>query len=173
MRPDTASLLDQLGISLAAVTARGLCECAEADTLELAETGADGRAYLLVPAAAGEWRRLKAAADADGITLFLASAFRSVARQTEIIEKKLAAGNTIETILTLCAPPGFSEHHSGRAVDIACPDAPPLEIEFEQTAAFAWLTQNAAHFGFALSYPRGNSAGYQYEPWHWCFNQPA
>jgi D-alanyl-D-alanine carboxypeptidase len=46
-----------------------------------------------------------------------------------------------------------------------------LEVDFEQTAAFAWLTAHAHEFGFRLSYPRGNEWGFQYEPWHWCFDE--
>ncbi|MEO8102521.1 MAG: D-alanyl-D-alanine carboxypeptidase family protein, partial [Betaproteobacteria bacterium] len=53
------------------------------------------------------------------------------------------------------------------------PSDPELEVEFENTAAFRWLTGHAAEFGFRLSYPRGNTAGYQYEPWHWCFHDSA
>ena len=166
-------ILEQLGISRASLAARGLREYPEASGLEVAEIGHDGREYLLVPPAAAAWRRLKAAAWADGIPVYLASAYRSIARQTEIIRGKLDAGGQIDEILMLCAPPGFSEHHSGRAVDIASPDAPELEVEFEQTAAFEWLTRHTQRFGFSLSYPRGNIAGYQYEPWHWCFNEAA
>ena len=166
------SLIEQLGIPYASLAERGLREHQEAGFLELAEVGVDGREYLLVPAAAAAWRDLKAAARNDGITVFLASAYRSVARQTGIIREKLEAGMAIEEIITVCAPPGFSEHHTGRAVDIVSPDVPELGIEFEHTPAFGWLTRHAPRFGFTLSYPRGNSAGYQYEPWHWCFAEP-
>ena len=75
----------------------------------------------------------------------------------------------IEEVLTVCAPPGFSEHHTGRAVDLSTPGSPELEIEFDQTPAYAWLTKRAAEFGTYLSYPVGNPRGYHYEPWHWCF----
>lgn len=162
-----------LGITPALLAARGLCKYDEALQLELAETGTDGKEYLLVPAAAAAWRNLKVAAANDGIALQLASAYRSVARQTEIIRAKLDAGQTIDEILTVCAPPGYSEHHTGRAVDIVCPAFPELDVEFEDTDAFRWLVRHAAPFGFRLSYPRGNSAGYQYEPWHWCFHAGA
>ena len=67
------------------------------------------------------------------------------------------------------APPGCSEHHTGRAVDIGTPHCKVLDEEFEQTEAFDWLVRFAGKFGFRLSYPRGNSCGYAYEPWHWCF----
>ena len=158
-----------LGISSELITARGLRECEEAATLEVAEVGADGRDHLLVPEAAEAWRSLKAAALADGIDLFIVSAFRSVDRQAEIVRRKLESGAAVESILAVCAPPGFSEHHTGRAVDLSTFGSRALEVEFDQTAAYGWLINHAAEFGYYLSYPIGNSWGYQYEPWHWCF----
>ena len=103
--------------------------------------------------------------------LLLVSAFRSIARQHEIVAAKLARGQQLDAILQVSAAPGFSEHHTGRAVDIGTPDSPALEEVFEQTPAFAWLQANAACFGFVLSFPRGNACGYLYEPWHWCYRQ--
>lgn len=164
------SFLAALGISREAISDRGLCECKEATALEVAEVGTDGRTHMLVPVAAEKWRHLKAAALVDGIDLFIVSAFRSIDRQAEIIHRKLETGMAIESILTVCAPPGFSEHHTGRAIDLSTPDSCALEVEFEQTAAYVWLTEHAAEFGYYLSYPIGNTWGYQYEPWHWCFN---
>ena len=161
--------LTALGISSELITARGLRECEEAATLEVAEVGADGRDHLLVPLAAEAWRGLKAAALADGIDLFIVSAFRSIDRQAEIVRRKLETGAAVESILTVCAPPGFSEHHTGRAVDLSTSGSRALEVEFDQTAAYAWLAQHAAEFGYHLSYSIGNLWGYQYEPWHWCF----
>lgn len=166
---DLDALLAELGIVPAVLAARGLRRYPETDTLEWVETGDDGKQYRLTPEAAAAWRALKAAAAHDGIAMILVSAHRSVARQVEIIREKLAAGRHIDEILTLVAPPGYSEHHTGRAIDVAIAEAPELEEEFELTAAFGWLTQRAADFGFTLSYPRGNRDGYQYEPWHWCY----
>lgn len=161
--------LAALGISSELITARGLRECEEAATLEVAEVGADGRDHMLIPLAAEAWRGLRAAALGDGIDLFIVSAFRSIERQAEIVRRKLETGAVVESILTVCAPPGFSEHHTGRAVDLSTSGSRALEVEFDQTAAYAWLTQHAAEFGYYLSYPIGNRWGYQYEPWHWCF----
>lgn len=160
--------LAALGISSELITARGLRECEEATALEVAEIGADGRNHLLAPLAAEAWRCLKAAALVDGIDLCIVSAFRSINRQAEIIRRKLGTGAAVENILTVCAPPGFSEHHTGRAVDLSTPGSRALEVEFDQTAAYTWLTERAGEFGYYLSYPIGNSWGYQYEPWHWC-----
>jgi len=170
MNPRLVSLNAALGISSELIAARGLRVCEEASSLEVAEVGADGRDHLLVVAAAEAWRNLKTAAHDDGVSLFIVSAFRSIDRQTEIIRRKIEAGTAVEEILTVCAPPGFSEHHTGRAIDLTTPGSRALEVEFDQTAAFAWLNARAAEFGYYLSYPVGNYCGYQYEPWHWCFN---
>ena len=155
------------------IAARGLVPSEEATTLECAETGPDGRRHLLVPEAARAWRSLKAAATSEGIDVFIVSAFRSVERQKEIIRAKLDQGLAIDAILTVCAPPGFSEHHTGRAVDLGTPGSEALEIEFEKTEAYSWLRERAGAYGFRLSYPAGNASGYQYEPWHWCYHFPA
>ena len=162
--------LAQLNISVETITQRGLREYIEAADLVLAEVAVDGREHLLTPTAAAAWRALKVAALGDGMTLVMVSSFRSVQRQCEIIQAKLAAGQLIDDILLSVAPPGYSEHHTGCAIDIATRDHPLLEISFAHTAEFAWLTQNAGRFGFTLSFPEGNVAGYQYEPWHWCFH---
>lgn len=163
------ALAQELGISYASLAARGLSECTEAQCLEVVERGPDGREHMLVPDAAQAWRSLQGAALDAGVSLFIVSAFRSIERQAQIVRRKLEAGSRIEDILTVCAPPGFSEHHTGRAVDVSTPGSPSLEVEFEQTPAFAWLLANANRFGFHLSYPKGNSLGYQYEPWHLCY----
>lgn len=170
MNPRLVSLCNELGISGEAIAARGLPEYGEAAGLELAEVGADGRSHLLAPVAADAWRKLKAAALTDGVSLFIVSAFRSIDRQAEIVRRKLDTGTAIEGILAVCAPPGFSEHHTGRAIDLSTPGSPALEVEFDQTIAFAWLARHAADFGYYLTYPTGNPWGYQYEPWHWCFH---
>lgn len=163
------ALAQELGISYGSLAARGLSECQEAECLVVVERGSDGREHLLVPQAASAWRSLQTAALDAGVSLFIVSAFRSIERQAEIVRRKLGAGLGIEEILTVCAPPGFSEHHTGRAVDVSTKESPSLEIEFDQTPAFAWLVAHAHEFGFHLSYPKGNSQGYQYEPWHWCY----
>ena len=166
-------VLSRLGIDRADLAARNLVRHEEAAELVTADVGTDGREYLLRPDAALAWQAMKSAAALDGVALIAASAFRSVARQIEIIEKNLAEGRTIDDIMTSIAAPGYSEHHTGRAVDIVSVDIPDIEEAFEGTVAFTWLTANAARFGFVMSYPRGNADGYVYEPWHWCFHLAA
>ena len=120
--------------------------------------------------AARAWARMREAAARDNVELQIVSAFRSVEYQLGILKRKLERGLSIEEILCVSAAPGYSEHHSGRALDITTPGGASLEQEFERSAAFAWLSTNAQIYGFRLSYPRGNRYGIAYEPWHWCWH---
>jgi len=137
----------------------------------LADAGPDwyGRPQRLRPDALAAWRRLREAAARDGVAVHLISAFRSVEYQCEVIRRKQAGGRSMEDILRVNAVPGFSEHHTGCAVDLGTTECPPLEEAFEETPAFRWLAAQAEHFGFRLSYPRDNPMGIRYEPWHWCY----
>ena len=140
-----------------------------AEATELVDVGPNlvGRMQRLTPATAEKWAEMQAAAAAEGITLLLVSGFRSVDYQARLIRKKLNAGQLLSDILAVNAAPGHSEHHTGCAVDIATPGSRPLTEEFEGSPAFAWLQVHAASYGFSMSYPRHNAAGFVYEPWHW------
>lgn len=158
-----------LGIPSDYGKSRNLAPQAEATELVPIGCNPDGRVIQLSPAAAAAWTRMWDAASRAGVALVAISGFRSIARQEEIVAAKLAAGKPIEEILRTVAAPGYSEHHTGRAIDIGFPGQEPLIEEFADTSAFQWLQANARRYGFVLSYPRGNSHGIAYEPWHWCF----
>ncbi|MDA8384469.1 MAG: D-alanyl-D-alanine carboxypeptidase family protein [Betaproteobacteria bacterium] len=158
-----------LGLPMEQIRARGLPVCGEAVDLVVVETDLYGRAQSLAPEAAAAWWRMKAAAEAAGLGLHVVSGFRSFDRQTSIIRRKIEAGQALSEILKVSAPPGYSEHHTGLAVDIATPGCPPFEEPFAGTQAFAWLGTHAGTYGFHLSFPRDNAYGYAYEPWHWCY----
>jgi D-alanyl-D-alanine carboxypeptidase len=140
---------------------------ADASELEDVEANIIGKPQRLAPPTARSWRQMKQAAALAGVELLLVSGFRSIRQQTELFRQKLAAGQPIDAILRVNAAPGFSEHHTGRAVDVATPGTRPLTAEFESSKAFAWLVANAAAFGFAMPYGRGNTFGFEFEPWHW------
>ncbi len=126
-----------------------------------------GRMQRLSVSTAASWQQMLAAASRDGIRLMIVSGFRSIDYQASLIRKKINAGQGLSDILAVNAAPGFSEHHSGRAIDIATPGSRPLTEEFEQTAAFAWLEEHGSKFEFSMTYPRENPQGFIYEPWHW------
>jgi len=139
----------------------------EEAALILAGTDRAERPAQLSPETAEAWDAMRLAALNEGVELLLVSAFRSYSYQEEILRRKLERGIPWEEILKVSAFPGFSEHHTGRAIDIGSPSAPDLEEEFDRTAEFRWLMGHASAFGFKLSYPRDNPCGIIYEPWHW------
>lgn len=138
---------------------------------QLVDAGADmfGRPQQMTPATLTAWQSMRDRADRDGITLLLVSAYRGVNYQADLIRRKLESGRSLADVLRVNAAPGYSEHHTGRALDIATPDSPPLETGFDKTDAFAWLMEYADEFGFELSYPEGSASAITYEPWHWCY----
>jgi D-alanyl-D-alanine carboxypeptidase len=162
----------ELGIPASYGADRRLAAFDEAEESALVEIARspEGRAIRLVPDAADAWQRLRDAATLDAIELIPISGFRSVARQAEIIRAKRGAGLPLNEILSSIAAPGFSEHHTGRAIDIGSLEHIELDEDFAGTAAFRWLERNAAGFGFRLSFPRDNPHGIVYEPWHWCWH---
>src|SRR5258705_371262 len=86
------AVLASLEISTDLIAARSLVLHPEAQELVVAETGEDGREYLLTPAAAAKWREMSAAALSGGAFIKIGSAFPSVDRQAAIIRDKLAGG---------------------------------------------------------------------------------
>jgi D-alanyl-D-alanine carboxypeptidase len=161
------TVLDNLGIDREYARQRGLPVFAEA--AELVDVGPNivGHPQQLSPPAADAWQRMRDAASDAGVTLLLVSGYRSYAYQGSLIRRKLDAGQPLAEILSVNAPPGCSEHHTGRALDLATPGSRPLTEEFESTDAFAWLCENAERYGFSMTYPRENALGFIYEPWHW------
>ena len=142
------------------------------ETTDLVDVGPNlvGRMQRLTPLAAGQWQHMVQAAATDGVQLLIVSGFRDFEYQAGLIQRKLDAGEAIADILKVNAPPGFSQHHTGCAVDIATPGSRPLTEEFEGSAAFEWLGRRAKEFGFSMTYPRDNQFGFIYEPWHWALN---
>ena len=102
--------------------------------------------------------------------MLIVSGFRDFEYQASLIRRKLEAGHEIDDILKVNAAPGFSQHHTGCAVDIATPGSRPLTEEFENSEAFDWLGRRSAEFGFSLSFAKYNAFGFIYEPWHWALN---
>ncbi|WP_413287441.1 D-alanyl-D-alanine carboxypeptidase family protein [Bdellovibrio sp. HCB337] len=139
------------------------------EMLQIVDIDFEGKPFVLTTQTAKAWLQMRAAALQENIQLMPFSGFRSYLHQKNLIDKHLKNGRPLDDILTHIAIPGFSEHHSGRAIDIHAYGHPTLTEEFENTEEFAWLSKNAARFGFRLSYPRDNPHGIIYEPWHWFY----
>lgn len=143
----------------------------EAIDSELKAISADRRIRLR-QAAAAKYKEMVAAAQRDGVSLVAISGFRSLKEQQQLFFGVKAQRNqSAAERAALSAPPGYSEHHTGYAVDIGDGALPATNLtpNFENTRAFQWLEANAARFSFELSFPRDNTQGVSYEPWHWRF----
>ena len=162
-------LARELGIPADYAKLRQLSIRVEATDLVSVGANPEGNNCRLIRPAARGWNYMHAAARKLDIELIPLSAFRSVDRQAQIIRGKLAVGEKITSILDTIAAPGYSEHHTGCAIDIGSDETPPLEEVFADTRAFAWLMLHAEEFGFKLSFPKDNLYGFVYEPWHWCW----
>lgn len=127
---------------------------------------------LLRPEAARALDAMREAADADGISLTVLSAYRSVDLQKQLFfDVKAERNQTSADRARVSAPPGFSEHSTGFAVDLGDGRLPATNLResFEGTEAYRWLDRHAARFHFVRSFPQGNRQGVIYEPWHWRF----
>jgi zinc D-Ala-D-Ala carboxypeptidase len=126
--------------------------------------------------AAESFQAMQAAAAADGISLQVLSAFRSIALQKHIFfDVKSERNQSALERARVSAPPGFSEHSTGFALDLGDGHQPAtnLSVRFEDTAAFAWLQRHANRYHYRLSFPLHNRQGVSYEPWHWRFEGSA
>jgi D-alanyl-D-alanine carboxypeptidase len=164
-------ILAEFGLPPDYADIRGLVPYAEANDLINIGLNPFGMPVHLEPEAGKAWYRMHDSAAEDKIILYPLSGFRSIALQTEIIRNKLNQGWTIEDIMKANAPPGYSQHHSGKALDICTDSVKTPDVAFEKTKAFKWLITYASLFGFILSYPKDNPFGFIYEPWHWYFNK--
>lgn len=141
------------------------------------------------------WLNLVSAATDDGITIQIASGFRSFERQASIWNRKflgelrvnnlqgkavnmdvLSEYEKINAILLYSALPGASRHHWGTDIDIYSPALLPssqqLQLEpweYEASGYFyplsLWLQKHAKAFGFYLPYATFKG-GVAAEPWH-------
>ncbi|HEY1549362.1 MAG TPA: D-alanyl-D-alanine carboxypeptidase family protein [Kofleriaceae bacterium] len=89
------------------------------------------------------FRVMQKAAHRAGVKLAIRSGFRSFKKQAELYKDyRKGRGN-------LAAPPGYSNHESGRALDLYVTDH----------HAYDWLREHASTYGFHRTVPG--------EAWHW------
>ena len=113
--------------------------------------------------------KMRKEAKKDGIYLVFLSGYRSINLQNDIFYSlKSIRNQEAAERARVSAPPGYSEHSTGFAIDIgdATRRETDFETEFENTDAYKWLIRNAAKFHFKLSFNKNNKY-IDYEPWHW------
>jgi zinc D-Ala-D-Ala carboxypeptidase len=131
-----------------------------------------GGGYRLRKTAAAKFQAMVAAARSSGIDITTISAFRSVEDQKRLFFGVGAErGQQPTKRAEVSAPPKYSEHHTGYAIDVGDGTVPATNLNqnFDTTPAFKWLKANAATYSFELSFPKDNIQKVSYEPWHWRF----
>ena len=131
-----------------------------------------GQSCLLQPAVIPALALLLAAKAASGVpgALHAVSCYRSMAHQQSVFCRAGKNCRNAAARSRQVAPPGYSEHETGYAIDFAvrpAPGCPDTSDCIAATPAGRWLLANGARFGFELSFPSGNAQGVTWEPWHW------
>lgn len=108
------------------------------------------------------FNKMKEGAKKDGLTLTIASGYRSYSYQNTIYNNYCKRDGKKEAD-TYSARPGHSEHQSGLAMDLN-----RVGNSFTGSKEAKWLEKNCYKYGFILRYPQGktNETGYVYESWH-------
>lgn len=118
--------------------------------------------------AATAFVRMADSAAADDIGLMVQSGYRSPRYQRKVIVKRMKEGKSFAEVARYVAPPGYSEHHTGRAMDVVCSGG--AKTAFAASSCYPWLKENASRFGFFETYPRESPGGIPWEPWHWMYH---
>ncbi|MFR0777993.1 MAG: M15 family metallopeptidase [Zhenhengia sp.] len=120
---------------------------------------------LVTPATKEAYEQMVRDAKAEGYSIRGVSAYRSIAYQIDVYNRYLRQ-DPEEVVDTYSARPGFSEHHTGRTIDLD--NIYRTMDEFEHTKEAKWVAENAYKYGFIVRYPKNHEdiTGYIYEPWH-------
>lgn len=109
---------------------------------------------------------MAAEASKSNIQLKVKSGFRSARYQRTILRRKLAEGGNMNDLFKLIAPPGYSQHETGYALDMAIDSG-----LFKNSESYKWLKKNGGRFGFYETYPYDGDKATPWEPWHWYFKR--
>lgn len=135
------------------------------------EYGAEVDASILQPL-----RDMLAAGEKEGLSFWIASSYRSVERQRELLDEDIntlvkqgySYSEAYEEVTKETMPVGCSEHASGLAVDIVSKDYQILDEKQARTDEILWLQENCSEYGFILRYPKEKEeiTKVSYESWH-------
>lgn len=111
---------------------------------------------------------MRSAAQEDGVTLRVISAYRSYDMQATLFYQYSQAYG-FEEANTFSALPGESEHQLGTTLDFGIQPGIDFTHSFGDTIQGKWLQAHGHEYGYVMSYPEGreDETGYIHEPWHW------
>jgi D-alanyl-D-alanine carboxypeptidase len=125
-----------------------------------------GNGQYMRAEAASALQQMFGDAQSAGLKLTAASGYRSYSTQVATYNSEVKAYGQARAD-SESARPGYSEHQTGWAVDIAGGGC-YIEDCFGNTAEGKWAAANAYKYGFILRYTSANSTitGYRAEAWH-------
>lgn len=116
------------------------------------------------------------AAEEQGYKLYITSAYRSIKYQQGLVDNDvnrylqqgLSKKKALKKTYNYLMPAGFSEHHTGLAIDILCDKNMQLDETQAKEPSNIWLQEHCQEFGFILRYPKDKEdiTKIKYEPWH-------
>lgn len=102
----------------------------------------------------------------EGMSLFITSPYRSYNYQQKLYNNYVTT-NGQKMADSFSAKPGYSEHQTGFAVDLASKNS--MYTRFQNTKEYQWMLNNCYKYGFILRYPKDKEkqTGYMFEAWHY------
>lgn len=102
----------------------------------------------------------------EGMALFVTSPYRSYNYQQKLYNNYVTT-NGQKMADSFSAKPGYSEHQTGFAVDLASKNS--MYTKFQNTKEYQWMLNNCYKYGFILRYPKDKEkqTGYMFEAWHY------
>ena len=120
-----------------------------------------------------QYKKLAKDLKKDGVEIVLDSVYRSVKEQQNLWDEwSKDPEKGIDYVKKFVAVPGYSEHHTGLAVDICIKKDGKLIYDNDEMIAereiFGKIHKKLEKYGFILRYLEGRDdvTGYAYEPWH-------
>ena len=121
--------------------------------------------YLSTPATAQAYKDMLSDMKKEEMKVYVVSSYRDVNYQKKLHNNYLK-NEPAEKVDSYSARPGYSEHHTGRALDIS-------HIQnnldaFEGSEEAEWVYNNCYKYGFIVRYKEAQTdvTGYIFEPWH-------
>ena len=121
--------------------------------------------YVATPETVAAYKELTADLQKQGMKIYVVSSYRDIAYQDNLYNYYLKTDSKQE-VDTYSARPGYSEHHTGRALDIS--QVYNNLDAFEGSKEAKWVYENAYKYGFIVRYKEEQMevTGYIFEPWH-------